>query len=211
MTTEKMNVHKALVELKVLDSRITKEIDNAVFCDTKKNVEKVVRGVPVDKFEESAKSEYAKITDLIKRREAIKKAVSNSNAVTRVTIGDKTYSVAEAIEMNKHGLSYKQLLLSELEEQYQGAANNAARYNVDLQDKTDKYVTDLYGSKENKNSAEAEKAANEYRQNYEMRIVDPIDIQNKISALRDEIDEFASGVDSALSVSNAITEIEITY
>lgn len=211
MTTEKMTIHKALVELKILDSRIMNEILKSNFCGVKKNVERVVNGVPVEKFNADVKAKYDKIGDLIKRREAIKRAVSNSNAITKVTVGGKEYTVAEAIEMNQHGLNYKTTLLNRLNEQYNHAVDSAAEENMELQNKTDKYVSDLYGAKEQKNSAEASKAAEEYRKNYECRIVDPINISDEIQKLHDEIDNFKSDVDSALSVSNAVTEIEISY
>ena len=42
MTTEKMTVHKALCELKTMDSRIAKEISNANFIGTKKACEDTV-------------------------------------------------------------------------------------------------------------------------------------------------------------------------
>lgn len=211
MTTEKMTIHKALVELKILDSRIMNEILKSNFCGVKKNVERVVNGVPVEKFNADVKAKYDKIGDLIKRREAIKRAVSNSNAITKVTVGGKEYTVAEAIEMNQHGLNYKTTLLNRLNEQYNHAVDSAAEENMELQNKTDKYVSDLYGAKEQKNSTEASKAAEEYRKNYECRIVDPINISDEIQKLHDEIDNFKSDVDSALSVSNAVTEIEISY
>ena len=211
MTTEKMTIHKALSELKILNSRIVKEMSNANFCGTKKNVDKIVNGVPVDAFEESVKSGYQKITDMIRRREAIKRAIYDSNAVTKVTIGDKEYSVAEAIEMNLDGVELYSTLLENLEMQYDQALKTVEKSNSDLQEKADKYIGVLYGSKEAKSSAEAAKAADEYRKNYEVKIVDPIDIQKKIATLNDYICKFSSDVDSALSVSNAITEIEISY
>lgn len=211
MTTERMTIHKALSELKILDSRIKKEMTKATFCGTKKNVDKVINGVPVDSFEESVKSEYTKINDMIKRREAIKRAVSNSNAITKVNIGDKEYSVAEAIEMNRCGIELYDTLLKRLEDQYEENVNYALESNGDLQERTDQYIGILYGTKDAKPSSEAAKAAEEYRKNYETKLVDPIDIQGKIAMLRDYIDKFKSDVDSALSVSNAITEIEITY
>ena len=44
---------------------------------------------------------------------------------------------------------------------------------------------------------------------YEM--VDPIHIKDKIDELEDEISKFKAGIDAALSVSNATTDITIEY
>lgn len=80
MTTEKMTVHKALAELKVLDDRILAAIGACNLVTTKKNNQDKVRGKTVVEFTADAKSAYDKATDLIKRRNAIKDAVNVSNA-----------------------------------------------------------------------------------------------------------------------------------
>ena len=44
-----------------------------------------------------------------------------------------------------------------------------------------------------------------------MEIVDPINIMTELTTLEKEINDFVVEIDSALSVSNALTELEITY
>ena len=44
-----------------------------------------------------------------------------------------------------------------------------------------------------------------------MEIVDPINITTELTTLEKEINDFVVEIDSALSVSNALTELEITY
>lgn len=44
-----------------------------------------------------------------------------------------------------------------------------------------------------------------------MEIVDPINITTELTALEKEINDFVVEIDSALSVSNALTELEIAY
>ena len=91
MTTEKMNVHKALAELKILDDRIIKAINSVEACISNKHSNTKVKGVDIKVYTGVMKSSYDKATDLIKRREAIKRAVVLSNAVTKVTVADKEY------------------------------------------------------------------------------------------------------------------------
>lgn len=104
MTTEKMTVHKALAELKVLDDRILVAIGACNLITTKKNNQDKVRGKTVAEFTADAKSAYDKATDLIKRRNAIKDAVNVSNANTTVKIGDQEYTVVQAIDKKNHGI-----------------------------------------------------------------------------------------------------------
>lgn len=44
-----------------------------------------------------------------------------------------------------------------------------------------------------------------------MEIVDPINITTELTTLEKEINDFVVEIDSALSVSNALTELEIAY
>ena len=69
MTTEKMNVHKALAELKILDDRIVKAINSVEACISNKHSNTKVKGVDIKVYTGVMKSSYDKATDLIKRRE----------------------------------------------------------------------------------------------------------------------------------------------
>lgn len=104
MTTEKMTIHKALCELKTLDARITKSIGETEYVFANKHSNDKVNGMTVAAYCDEIKSGYQRVTDLIKRRDAIKRAVVLSNAVTKVTVGGKEYTVAEAIEMKNRGV-----------------------------------------------------------------------------------------------------------
>ena len=107
MTTEKMTIHQALCELKVLNSRIRKAYTSKRMCFAKKNCDKIISGVPVEELSDTILRNYQSATDLIKRRDAIKRAVALSNATTQVQIGDNTFTVAEAIEMKDHSIPIK--------------------------------------------------------------------------------------------------------
>lgn len=141
MTTEKMSVHKALCELKTIDSRIQKEIQQGVFVFANKHSSNKVSGVDIGEYSAEIKSVYQSVSDLIARRDAIKRAVVLSNATVKVTIGGKEYTVAEAIEMKNHSIPVKQTLLKKLD-----ADNRRARREADesngkmLEIRADKYV-----------------------------------------------------------------------
>jgi hypothetical protein len=212
MTTEKMNVHKALAELKILDDRIVKAINSVEACISNKHSNTKVKGVDIKVYTGVMKSSYDKATDLIKRREAIKRAVVLSNAVTKVTVADKEYTVAEAIEMKNHGMDFKELLKQKIKKQYDAAMAQIITENGKLEDKAENYVVGLYGSKEGKTSTEEfTKTREAYIEAQTMELVDPIGVLKEMEDLETEIAEFTAEVDAALSVSNSLTEIEITY
>lgn len=211
-TVEKMTIHKALCELKILDSRINNAISSARFCLANKHSNEKVNGVTVEEYQETMKASYNKASDLIRRREAIKRAVVLSNAKTIVKIGGKEYTVAEAIEMNNHGIDLKLQLKNAMKKQYDSAMTAIISKNSVVDDKATEYVVGLFGQKESKTANEEyEKARKSYIEANTMELIDPVNILEKIEALEVEIVDFTTEVDSALSVSNALTEITVEY
>lgn len=213
MTTETMTIHKALSELKILDGRIKKEIQSGSYCAANKHSNEKINGIPIEDFRKTVQGTYDKATDLINRRKAIKKAIVLSNAKTTVKIADTEYTVAEAIEMKNHGIEFETMLINVMDMQYKQAQAEVNRQNGNnLEERADQYVTAIYGQKEGKtNSADIDKARKDFLEANSYEIVDPINVPEKAEALRQKIDAFMADVDSALSVSNALTEITIEY
>ena len=213
MTTETMTIHKGLAELKILDGRIKKEINSGSYCAANKHSNEKINGIPIQDFRKTVQGTYDKVTDLINRRKAIKKAIVLSNAKTTVKIADTEYTVAEAIEMKNHGIEFETMLINVMDMQYKQAQAEVNRQNGNnLEERADQYVTAIYGQKEGKtNSADIDKVRKDFLEANSYEIVDPINVQDKVEALRQKIDAFMADVDSALSVSNALTEITIEY
>lgn len=206
----KMTVHEALCEIKVSDKRIEKAIQDCAFCAANKEVNPKVCGVPVKDFENEVRSKYQAIKDLIKRNNAIKKALSLSNASTMITVNGIEMSRAEAIYMMQHGIDHKVILLTRMSEALRRArmlidAENGAR----LDERLDKFIQATYGSKEKVTAEELDKASKDFKARNEYKLVDPIGIVNEIATLTTEIDKFKAAVDSAIQVSNSTTYIEI--
>lgn len=212
MSKEIMNVHQALCEIKLLDKRINAEIADMKPVGVTKTIAQMVGAQPVSKFKEDAVSQYQKICDLIKRRAAIKSAVVLSNATQTITINDKTYTVAEAIELKNHGLDGKREMRNRMAHLLRSAEIEIARTNETNESKGDNYIRETFGSKDNKGgAAEIQAARANYIAGLAVELVDPIGIRDVIKALDDEIHKFEAEVDSALSTSNATTELTIEY
>lgn len=210
-TTEKMTIHKALAELKVLDKRITLSI-SVQFCVANKHSNEKISGLALKDWKDIAQSNYQKANDLIRRNEAIKRAITLSNATTKVKIGDDEYTVAEAIWMKNHGMDSYKMLLRSLQNQYGKAKIQCERENGEtLEKRADEYIFGLFGSKEKAAGEEIENLRKTFIESQQYEIVDPIKIAEEIQYLEEKISSFESEVDAALSVSNAITEIAITY
>lgn len=214
MNRETMTVHQALSELKVLNARIRKEQRDIIFATTNKHCNTKLLGVPVKDFVEDARRKYNGVRTLISRRNAIKQAITNSNAVTKVVIGDKEYTVAEAIDMKNYGMDYWKMLLNNMEVQYDTAKSFAASENGDkLERRADTNIQSMFEKADVKKdvSEEIKKIRDDFIKAQTVEVVDTIGIPEEMKRLRDMIDSFTVNVDSALSVSNALTAIEIEY
>ena len=212
MNTEKMTVHRALAELKTLDARIQKIISSTKYCFANKHSNTKVNGIEIDDYIAEMKDNYKSVKALINRRNAMRKAVVLSNATTEVEIASTKYRVAEAIEMKNHGMYNYQVLVSAIIRDKAVAQEAIDKYNgTTLEKKADDYVIGLYGSKEKASGTEAGATRKAYIEANTYDFVDPLGITSIQKNLEDMIANFSAEVDAALSVSNAITEIEFSY
>lgn len=213
MTKETMRVHSALAELKMLEERINKIIRNTTWVVANKHSNTKIDGKDVSTWVKEKKEELQKLNDLIKRREAIKKAVMKSNAVTTVIIAGETYTVAEAIERKNNGIEFLKSIVNSIANDIKNATMSANAANGDrLETRADEHVRIMLGTFDTKNlSEEAKKLRREFVEAQTTEIIDPIEAYSLVKDLEEEISQFLMEVDGKLSVSNATTEIEIEY
>lgn len=211
--TEKMTIHKGLAELKTIQKRIDDEIGRAMFVTINKHSNTKLDGKPVSEFMSAAQDAYKSIRSLINRRDAIKQAITKSNAMTTVAIGDKTYTVAEAIDMKSAGMQNLQSLMNHIASQLEISKRNAERENgTKLDQRADEYIGTIYGNSDKKNLPdEIQTMRDNFVASQTVDVLDPIHAEKVMNELRTQIDAFMTEVDSALSVSNALTTIEVEY
>lgn len=217
MTKENMTVHKALAELKVIDDRINKAITSGTYVVANKHSNQKIHGMTIDEFKTQMQADFQKVSDLIARRNAIKRAVVASNAVTKVKVGDTEYTVAEAIEMKNHGMEFKEYFMRAISAQYVRAKNELDLNSGDpLEKRAEQYVLSVIQAqpKDSKMAVDSDAMKNlraQYIKDNQYDIIDPIGVKNVIDGLDTEVSEFLTEVDAALSVSNAITVLDIEY
>ena len=217
MTNEKMTIHRALAELKTMDSRINSAINGAIYTMAVKHSAEKINGVTIADFKDSIKSGYQKVKDLMARRDAMKRAVVLSNATTKVMVGNNEYTVAEAIEMKNHGMEFKRILRQKILSDYQRAYVELDRNSGEaLEKKAEQYVLSVIQAqpKESKMGVDSEAMQalrKQYIENNAYDMIDPLGVTKLMEELMDEITEFETEVDAALSVSNAVTVIEFEY
>lgn len=212
MTQEKMTVHEALTALKTLDKRVTSAIAGSTYVTAVRHSSDTIGGKAIADVKTSIQADYDRVMDMIARRAAIRKALAFSNASTSITVGGKTYWVSEAIEMKRSGIALKQILLTQLTRQMNDVNRTIKNHNEDIVLKdAERHMSTFFSGKDKASADEERKARENYIAANTLDLVDPLDVKEKIGQLTDEIDAFNDAVDSALSVSNALTTITIEY
>jgi len=201
---EKMTIHRALAELKLMGSKINCAIGQQfVLC--KSNSQNKINGRQITEVERELQGNLDSAMALIERRNKIKKAIILSNANTKITVGDTTMTVAEAIDY-KDAVQYENALLSELSRQYSQSTGKCNKENELLQTKFETFFANS-----GKNEVSVEEKENDrqmYFKNNEFSLVDPNKVKNRIDTLNDKTTMFLMEIDAVLSESNATTFIE---
>lgn len=216
MTTETMNMHKALVERKILPDRIYKLQRECEFIKAVKNNSKKIGGKTVHELENEMKANYQKVVDLMKRFDALEDAIIKSNSVTTLTINGNTMTVAEAINRKNKQVGRLKTWRDIVTVKYRDAMSTYDMNSGDvLEDEANEYVQRILrsqGGTAEKSDEKFIKALHDsYIDNNEFELIDPLDLKCVIEALDEAIAVLESEYDAALSVSNATTVVEFSY
>lgn len=199
--TEKISITRALSELKLLDKRINKLIENSIFIDYTINGK-----TSEDTY--TPKEDLQAINDLIDRRKSIKSGIMMSNASTMVTIGGKEMTVIDAIEM-KSSIVYKKMLRSKLHVQWNSTLADIQDINDNVEVRLDKLLQANFGKESKTKDSETEAISKPFLDRNRAVLSDEIGVKDVYNKLDDEIDKFESEVDFTLSESNSTTFIEV--
>jgi len=204
--TEPITVTRALAELKHLDKRIKKQIDagNFIVLITKANKHSINQ----DDFTRNSKADYQSVTDLVLRYNQIKSAIIQSNAVTKVKLGHRTYSVADVIE-RRQSLPLTRAILDRLRVQRDLVKRTQEANNSQMEMELQKLLeTQFSGTGASKShSSDIESISNAFRESKKSVILDPLQIDQEIARLTAEIEQFDHEANFVLSESNAMTKL----
>ncbi len=210
----KMSVTRALAELKRLDDRLNRmTTDQLIFVSVAvgQGDKQKVLGVSdtVQNVVSQIQSNRDRVNSMIEQRAKIKAAVVASNAATKVKLGSREMTVAEAIELKK-SIDAQRNILATCRRQVIRANALVAQQNAALEAQIETNLATIYGNEKGKVDASMfEAIAKPQREQKEASLIDPIKINDLIKSLEDEISLVETELDFTLSESNAKTEIEI--
>lgn len=209
--SESMSLTRALAEVKLLEKRVAKQSSELQPIAVKVGG-KIKQPFQVEetKFKADVQSAWDSITDLIKRRQKIKRALNKANAETEVTIGDQKMTIAEAIDM-KSFIKNQENLLNYLRQEKARSNTQIERINEKVNQGLQKLLEQHFSKEGNARpkQEDMQEISEPYLKNNQAALVDPINIDEKIKELQKQIDEFILNVDFSLSEINSKTEITI--
>lgn len=203
-----ISITKALRELKTLDARILKKINETTFAASKKPKENIRGFKTVEAFEKEAKESIQSIKDLMDRRKQIKKSIVESNARTVVEVSGVKMTVADAIE-RKNFIEIEKTLLRKMNTDYAQSQEKVEVNNEIAQDRLDTQLNNMI-SKDGKTDLTAVEGYKKlFWESEETKLIDPIPVKEIATKMALDIESFEDDVDVALSEINARTLITI--
>lgn len=207
----KYSITRALAELKSLKGRYNKEVTNLSSIAVKRGmkIRPPYTSFKEEDFIKTAEAQYQSIVALRRRMDEIKIAIDKSNFETVIKIGDKEMTVLEAL-VKKGNIDSDIYLLNCMKNQLQTARHEFEKSLNENNAKVESIVHDQLTNKDVAKKADVEKEACETVEKlYEVKMIDPLALEEKIKELENEIEEFQKNVDFVLSESNSKTCIEI--
>lgn len=206
---EKMTIHRALSELKLIDARIEKQISEIVPSGVYQ-AGKLINGyMTEEEFSALAQSKFDSVTDLLSRKTAIKSAIVRANGETFVTVAGKKMTIADAITY-KTVVALKKKFAETLKTRHKQAVGNMNTNNEKVNANIQAILEATFGKDNVKVTKEDMEAVRKpYLAANEFHVFDPLKVENTVSGIEDEILAFEAEVDAVLSEINAVTFIEI--
>lgn len=205
---EKITLHRALSELKLIDAKIEKQTAeiNPVGVFQKG---KLINGlIQEEEFKRHAEGKYNSVIDLIERKAKIKSAIVRANSETPIQVAGKEMTIADAIT-RKASIIQRKALLDILVKRNLAAQANMNKQNEVVNQNVQRILEATFG-KENVKAGkdDLDNVRKPYLDSNEFHFFDPIHVNAKIESLEKEIGDFEAEVDAVLSEINAVTYIE---
>ena len=211
MKKETMSITRGLKELKLLSDRIQSGVRRINSVDLKQEKFKgqaLLSKETEEQFVANAKASYQSVVSLMERREKIKSAIVLANTSTKVKIGNREMTIAEAIEM-KNSLDGKKLLLQHVRSQHARVSDEIENNRERIESQVNNLLAQSLNKDKKTNPEEWNLIAAPFIAANEMKVIDPLGAAKLIEDLDTEITEFEANVDIALSEINSKTEIVI--
>ena len=211
---EQLLVCQALDERDFLEKKITDLINKMNYIVVVREKDTAYKGKPINTLEDQIKSDWQSVTDQIDRYERICRAITLSNASTKIKFKDgREMTVAEAITLKnaaKTGSDLRGMLSYNAIRAFNDAMIKEQEIERTQNSRREDYInTQLSNQSGDKNvSNEFIEAIGHLMAPYNAKVIDPIGISDKIDKIEAESEAFKAEVETLIKISNATTMIE---
>ena len=209
MSTITITIYEALAKKKIIESQLDNIKNYQLVYTKKKYVDETADGSLISDLEKKIQSDYNKSVSLMKNYAAIKAAINEANARTKVKIAGKEYSIANAIarqrNLNKEESMYRSMVV-----QYHSVEQNVKKSNERnlSADAISAYIQKT--SNGTKMSEElVRELTEEYKKRFEVEIYDPMKTKETAENALEEIKKFREEIHFALTQANINTMITV--
>jgi len=200
---------RALVELKLYDSKIQKAIQELKPVSYSINKIVVDYRQTADEFVKNYNAQMQSIQDLRNNKVILKNALMKANAETKLKIGEKEYTILEALN-RKTDIQTEQYLINTLKQHL----NAAVLKSNQIKDAVESNIEKTINSKSSSSGNQSKDYIQTVRESYKDQLPELVNadvVEKLVKEKEEEIAEFISEVDFALSEVNAITKISVDF
>lgn len=209
MESQKMTIHRALSELKLIDSKIEKQINEIIPTGIYQKGKLILGYMKEEDFSSAAQSKFNSVQDLIERKTAIKSAIVQANGITKVKIGEKEMTIADAINF-KGVIKFKKQLIERMKAWHQKTVSDLNKNNQVVEQNVQKLLEFTFGKENVKaDPKDLEAVRKPYIEANEFHLFDPLKSMEKVEQMEKEVSAFEAEVDAVLSEINAVTFITV--
>ena len=187
MSKVELTLYQALEKKKILEKRVNKVRGNELVGIRKKYVEETITGVPLADVKPAMEENLASSVSLVNNYITLKAAINEANAVTKVTIAGKEYTIVNA--KNKVELTNQKYLSPE---------------------SISRYVSNILGDSK-KDEALIAATEQRYREANEVELYDPLDTEKLATEKIEEIELFREEFHNVLTTANCNTVITVEF
>ena len=220
--TKKMSLYEALRlretyrdKLKKLESSFRRA--GAVVTYAGKNT-KEIDGVSIDDVVNQLKSNYDTIVAVNRNISKLNEVINQANATTTVEIIGNTYTIVEAMAV-KASLETQIAIYNRMASQVTDAYEHVESLNQKnlTQEKATKYATeyikslpDTYFERTDVDQKQfMQDLEDEYKEKNTLIVIDPYNLVDKLGSVREKLTEFKQSIETALTRTNLLTEVEV--
>ena len=209
---ETMKVLEAIGQLKIQENRIDKALSDLDIVAANRVSAKKVNGISKEEFDKNARSSYDSVTALMRRYMALKEAINQFNAATKITVCGKEMTVASALYQKEWGVNQRKRVLNHIVSLLNRAEDRVAIENGDKLDAAaERNAKQNFEGDPKSDVKDYLKFLEDYKDAHMYELIDPLKIREKIEKMSKEISDFEASVDTQIQIANATTDITIEY